>query len=68
MQWHWLRTGAWIVLGLWHDAQDIEQSGGALPGLWGAGPKGVWPGRLQKGAGFEYNLVSGRAFQAKESA
>lgn len=49
---------AWVVLGLWHDAQGTEQGGGVLPGLSGAGAKGVWPGRLQKGAGFEYSLVS----------
>lgn len=48
MQWHWPRTRAWIVLGLWHDAQGTEQGGGALPGLWGAGPKGLWEGGSRK--------------------
>lgn len=50
-RWHWLPTLAWIVLGLWHDAQGTEKGAGALPGL-------GWR-RFQKGAAFEHSLASG---------
>lgn len=59
---------AWVVLGLWHDAQGTEQGGGVFPGLCGAGAKGVWPGRLQEAAGFEYSLVSQEGLSRPRSA